>query len=75
MPRGWLDEELQSLLLNWPKPKRGPAYRSDEKVEVTLGPDGLQIVAQQMAEDFAFWNHLARLGEALAQRLGRLATR
>nr|MBA3254012.1 hypothetical protein [Burkholderiaceae bacterium] len=67
MPGGWLDDELQAALLDWPKPKRGALYRGDEKIEVTLGPDGLQIVAQQMPEDFAFWNHLARLGEALAQ--------
>ncbi len=73
VPRGWLDEDLQARLLNWPKRKRGTSYRSDERVEVTLRPDGLQIVAQQMPEDFAFWNHLARLGEALSQRLGRLA--
>lgn len=73
MPGGWLDEELQKALLDWPKPKRGAAYRGDEKIEVTLGPDGLQIVAQHMPEDIAFWKHLARLGEALAQRLGRLA--
>lgn len=75
MPRGWLDEELQALLLDWPRRKRGASYRSDEKVEITLGPDGLQIVAQQMPEDFAYWNHLARLGEALAQRLVRIAAR
>ena len=75
MPRGWLDDELQAALLDWPTPKRGAPYRGDEKIEVTLGPDGLRIVAQQMPEDFAFWNHLARLGEALAQRLSRLATR
>lgn len=75
MPSGWLDGELQALLLNWPKPKRGAAYRSAEKVEMTLGPEGLQIVAQQMPEDFAFWNHLAGLGEALAQRLARSAAR
>lgn len=56
-----------------PTPRRGAPYRNDERVEVTLRLDGLQIVAQQMPEDFAFWNHLARLGEALAQRLGRLA--
>ena len=74
MPGGWLDEELQAALLDWPKPQRG-AYRGDDKIEVTLGPDGLQIVVQQMPEEFAFWNHLARLGEALAQRLSRLATR
>lgn len=71
MPRGWLDEELQKLLLDWPAPRRGGCYRGDERVEVTLRPDGLRIVAQQMPEDFAFWQHLARLGEALAHRLGR----
>jgi hypothetical protein len=71
MPRGWLDEELQGLLLNWPEPRRGGSYRGDERVEVTLRADGLQIVAQQMPEDFAFWQHLARLGAALAGRLGR----
>ncbi|MEP6609255.1 MAG: hypothetical protein ABJA83_11320 [Burkholderiaceae bacterium] len=75
MPRGWLDEELQSLLLNWPKSRRGASYRCDEKIEVTLGPGGLRIIAQQMPEDFAFWNHLARLGHALARQLGQLADR
>lgn len=75
MPRGWLDAELEALLVNWPKPRRGTPYRSDENVEVSLRPDGLQIVAQQMPEEFAFWNHLAQLGEALAQRLGGLAGR
>lgn len=71
MPRGWLDDELQGLFLDWPAPRRGGSYRGDERVEVTLRADGLQIVAQKMPEDFAFWQHLARLGEALAHRLGR----
>ncbi len=75
MPRGWLDESLQALLLDWPKSRRGAPYRSHERIEVTLRADGLRIVAQQMPEDFALWNHLAKLGEALAQRLGRLAGR
>lgn len=74
MPRSLLDEELQALLMNWPAPRRGAAYRADERLEVSLRSDGLTIVAQQMPEDFAFWNHLARLGDALAQRLGRLAS-
>jgi hypothetical protein len=73
MPRGWLDEQLRALLLKWPTPKHGAAYRGDEKIEVTLRPDGLQIVAQPMPEDFAFWNHLQQLGEALARKLGSLA--
>jgi hypothetical protein len=71
MPRGWLDEEVQGLLLNWPTPRRGGSYRGDARVEVTLRADGLQIVAQQMPEDLGFWQHLARLGEALAHQLGR----
>ncbi len=75
MPRGWVDEELQALLLEWPKTSGGVTYRSDEKVEITLRPDGLRIVAQQMPQEFVFWNHLARLGEALAERLGGLAAR
>jgi hypothetical protein len=75
MPRGWLDEELQRLLLDWPTTLRGSHYRGDERVEVTLRQDGLRIVAQQMPEEFAFWHHLAQLGEALAQRLGRHAGR
>jgi hypothetical protein len=75
MPRGWLDQELQALLLDWPARRRGAAYRADERVEVSLRNDGLTIVAQQMPEDFPFWSDLARLGDALAQRLGKLATR
>jgi hypothetical protein len=69
MPRGWLDEELQKLLLDWPRPRRGGRYRGDQRVEATLDQSGLRVTAQQMPEDFEFWNHLARLGEALAQRL------
>ena len=75
MPRDWLDEELRTLLLKWPKPRRGAAYSADEKVEVTLRADGLQIVAQRMPEDFALWHHLAQLGEALAHRLAGQARR
>lgn len=75
MPRGWLDEELQRLLLDWPEPRRGGSYQADERVEVTLRANGLQIVAQQMPEDFAFWQHFARIGEALAYRLGRQSGR
>jgi hypothetical protein len=73
MPRGWLDEEVQRLLLDWPTTQRGSCYRGNERVEVTLRHDGLRIVAQRMPEEFEFWHHLARLGEALAQRLGRHA--
>jgi hypothetical protein len=75
MPRGWLDEELQRLLLDWPATRRGSHYHGDERVEVTLRHDGLQIVAQQMPQEFAFWHHLAQLGEALALKLGRHAAR
>jgi hypothetical protein len=55
MPRGWLDSELQGLLLDWPSTRHGSRYHGDERVD----------------EDFGFWMHLARLGEALSQRLGR----
>jgi len=69
MPRGWLDEELQSLLIRWPAVDGGRKYEVTDHLEVTLRADGLQIVAQKMPDDFVHWRHLARLGEALAQRL------
>jgi hypothetical protein len=68
MPRGWVDEELQSLLTHWPS-TAGRAFRGEDSIEVTLGADGLRVVAQRMPEDFATWHHLARLGEHVARRL------
>ena len=68
MPRGWVDEKLQSLLMNWAA-SSAREFRPDDSVEVTLRGDGLQIVVQRMPEDFASWQHLARLGEHIAQQL------
>ncbi|MGH6622692.1 MAG: hypothetical protein ACREBN_01915, partial [Burkholderiaceae bacterium] len=47
----------------------GRQYDPANQLEVTLRADGLQIVAQKLPQDFVHWRHLARLGEALAQRL------
>lgn len=69
MPCGWLDEELQSLLIRWPSATGGSKYEPANLLEVTLRSDGLQIVAQKMPQEFVHWRHLARLGETLAQRL------
>lgn len=70
MPRDWIDESLQSLLLRWPA---GGAARfaSDDAVEVTLNERGLRITVRRMPQDAACWKHLAQLGEHLAQRLAR----
>ena len=73
MPQGWVDTELQALLLTWPRSKSGADYRCNERVEVNLSQDGLKIVAQYMPEDFVFWKHLAQLGQALAKRLATSA--
>ncbi len=70
MPRGWIDEELQSLLMSW-SPAAGSTFRSEDGVEINLRADGLQIVVQRMPEDFASWQHLARLGEHIARQLVR----
>ena len=75
MPKEWLDDELQRLLLEWPKTPNGVAYRGDDMVEITLREEGLKIVVQKMPQEFAFWKHLADLGQALAERLGGLAAR
>lgn len=74
MPRGWVDEELQSLLMNWAPPE-GRNFHADDSVEVNLRANGLQIVVQRMPEDFASWQHLARLGEHIAQQLVRAGAR
>jgi hypothetical protein len=68
MPRDWVDDELQALLLRWPS-AGGTAFRSEDGVEVNLGADGLRIVAQRMPEEFVCWQHLARLCEHLARNL------
>lgn len=74
MPRGWVDEQLQGLLMNWAAPS-AKDFRTDDSVEVNLRADGLQIVVQRMPEDFASWQHLARLGEHIAQQLVRAGAR
>jgi hypothetical protein len=74
MPRGWVDEELQSMLMNWAS-ATAKNFRTDDSVEVNLRADGLQIVVQRMPEDFASWQHLARLGEHIAQQLVQAGTR
>jgi hypothetical protein len=70
MPRGWIDEELQALLMSW-SPAGSSTYHSEDGVEINLRADGLQIVAQRMPEDFASWQHLARLGEHISRQLVR----
>lgn len=69
MPRDWLDEEVQRLLMHWPAVGQASEYRSAELIEVTLRQDGLRIVAQRMPEQFAHWKHLAQVGEALTRQL------
>jgi hypothetical protein len=69
MPRGWIDEELQSMLLRWPSLAVEGGFKSEDAVEITLGADGLKIVAQRMPQEFSCWEHVARLGVHLAQRL------
>ncbi len=73
MPRDWLDEEVQHLLMHWPAGESGREYRSAELIEVNLRKDGLRIVAQRMPEQFVYWRHLARLGEALTRQLSQRA--
>lgn len=69
MPRGWIDDELQSLLLTWPEVDAARGFKSEDCVEISLRTDGLQIVAQRMPQQFSCWEHLAKLGVHLAQRL------
>jgi hypothetical protein len=60
--------------MNWAAPS-AKDFRTDDSVEVNLRADGLQIVVQRMPEDFASWQHLARLGEHIAQQLIRAGAR
>jgi hypothetical protein len=69
MPRGWLDDGLQKLLMQWPADRRGRTLKAEDAVEVSLGPAGLSITVQKMPDDMAHWQHLARLGEHLATQL------
>ena len=67
MPRGWMDETLARALLDWPSSAK--RFRPEETVEVNLGPRGLSVVVQRMPDDMLHWQHLANLGELLADRL------
>jgi hypothetical protein len=75
MPRDWVDDELQALLLEWPATGTSRMFRSEDSVEVTLRSEGLKIVVQRMPQDIAHWRHLARLGEHLATCLSRTEMR
>jgi hypothetical protein len=69
MPTSWLDDELQSLLLDWPAAGGSQKAPTADSIEVTLQADGLRIVVQRMPQDLACWVHLARVGECLARQL------
>jgi hypothetical protein len=69
MPRGWLDDELQQRVMDWPAGRGGRTLRPEDVLEVNLGPRGLSITVQKMPDDMAHWQHLAALGEHLAARL------
>lgn len=69
MPRTWFDDELQRLLVSWPTAGGRRPFDAANRTEITLRQDGLSIVVQHMPEDLACWNHLARIGIHLSQRL------
>lgn len=69
MPRNWLDDDLQRLLVSWPTAGGQRPFDAANRTEVTLRQDGLSVVVQHMPEDLACWNHLARIGIHLSQRL------
>lgn len=69
MPRGWLDDGSQKLLMQWPAGRGGQRLKAEDAVEVSLGPGGLSITVQKMPDDMAHWQHLAGLGEHLAAQL------
>ena len=75
MPRAWVDDELQALLLEWPATGTSRMFKSEDSVEITLRADGLRIIVQKMPQDIAHWRHLARLGEHLARRLSQTEPR
>jgi hypothetical protein len=60
MPRGWVDDELQAMLLDWPATGTARMFNAEDSVEVTLRGDGLKITVQKMPQDLAHWRHLAR---------------
>jgi len=72
VPRNWLDEELQVLLVRWPK----GAASTRLELTATLGSKGLRIVFQRpIVDSWPFWEQFGRLGQGLALRLvrGRVA--
>jgi hypothetical protein len=69
LPTSWMDDELQTLLLEWPAVEGAAIFRAADSVEVTLQADGLRIVVQKMPQDVRSWQHLAELGQGLSRRL------
>jgi hypothetical protein len=64
--RDWLDEELQGLLLHWPKATTGGKLA----LEASLGSRGLRIVFQRVVSDaWPFWKQFGQLGQAIGLRL------
>jgi hypothetical protein len=72
-PRDWLDDPLQTLLLQWPA-EAGRPSTAGFAIDVRFGPEGLRLSFQRPASaSWPFWEQFGRLGEALAARLGPAA--
>jgi hypothetical protein len=71
--QAWLDEKLQSMLLQWPKGcTPSPAHSVGFGLAVSYGADGLQMTFRQpLSDSWPFWEQFGRLGQELGLRLAR----
>jgi hypothetical protein len=63
-----LDAETEDLLLNWPKTVERQ-FDPLGSVVVTRGPQGLRIECRYDATDMPLFEHIVKLGEAIAARV------
>jgi hypothetical protein len=65
---GLVDAETEDLLLNWPTTVERQ-FDPQGSVVVTRGPKGLQVECKYDSSDMPLFEHIVKLGEAIAVRL------
>ena len=65
---GLLDAETEDLLLNWPMAVERQ-FDPQSSVVVTRGPKGLRIECRYDSTDMPLFEHIVKLGEAIAARV------
>ena len=67
-PHGWLDDNIQALLMQWPAPIGRPST-AGFAIDARWDADGLRLTFLRPPECWPFWDQFGRLGQALAAQL------